>query len=80
MQPTQYEKNILKPISPQGNSSIKKVHNFLKRVHTKFLESSDLEWDQLMPLACYCYSIFPRSNGTEAPFSSCLAVSQWKAT
>ena len=31
---------------PQGNLRIENVHNFLKRTLTKFLESSDLEWDE----------------------------------
>ena len=44
------------------------VHNFLKRTLTKFLESSDLKWDKLLPFACYCYNIFPGNNGTEPPF------------
>ena len=54
---------------PQGNSTIKNMHNFLRRTITKFLESSDLEWNKLLPFACYCYNIFPGSNGTEPPFS-----------
>ena len=33
---------------------------------TKFLESSDMEWDALLPLACWCYNIFPGSHGTES--------------
>ena len=33
-----------------------------------FLESGDLEWDDLLPFACYCYNIFPISNGIESPF------------
>ena len=44
------------------------VHNFLKRTLTKFLDSSDLEWDEL-PFACYCYNIYPSSSGTESPFA-----------
>ena len=30
---------------PQGNSRIENVHNFLKRMLTKFLSSLDTEWD-----------------------------------
>ena len=38
------------------------VHNFIKRSLTKFLESSDLEWDELLPFACYYYTIFSRGK------------------
>ena len=53
------------PFHPQGNLRIQNVHNFLKRILKKFLESSDLEWDELIPFACYCYDIFLGSNETE---------------
>ena len=53
---------------PQGNSRIKNVHNFLKRTLTKFLESSDIEWNELLPFVFYYYNIFPISNGTKPPF------------
>ena len=52
----------------QGNSRIKDVHNFLKRTITKFLESSDLEWDELLLFVFYFYNLFPQSNGIEPPF------------
>ena len=38
----------------QGNARVENVHNFLKRKLTKFLECSDLEWDELLPFTCYC--------------------------
>ena len=44
------------------------VHNFLKRTLTKFLDNSNLKLDELPPFACYCYNIFPGSNGTESLF------------
>ena len=44
------------------------MHNFLKRTLTKFLNNSDLEWDEFLPFTCYCYNIFPSSNGTKSPF------------
>ena len=52
----------------QGNSRIKNMHNLLKRTLTTFLESGDLEWNEMLPFAFYCYNIFPRSNETEPPF------------
>ena len=40
---------------------------FLRAI-TKFLDSSHLEWDELLPFAYYCYNIFPSSNRTEPIF------------
>ena len=40
----------------------------LNKHSTKFLESCDLEWDDLLPFTCYCHNIFLGSNGTESPF------------
>ena len=44
----------------QGNAKVENVHNVLKQTLSKFLDSSDLEWDELLPFTCYCYKIFPR--------------------
>ena len=52
----------------QGNSRIKNMHNFLKKTFIKFLESSDLEWDELLQFVCYCYNIFSRCNITKPQF------------
>ena len=52
----------------QGNAKVEIVHNFLKQTLTKFLDNSDLEWDELLPFACYCYNIFPGSKGTQPTF------------
>ena len=40
------------PYRPQGKSRIENVHNFLKRMLTKFLSSSDAKWDKfyLLPV------------------------------
>ena len=43
------------------------THNFLQRTLTKFLDSSNLEWDEL-PFAFYCYNTFPGRNSTKSPF------------
>ena len=44
------------------------VHNFPKRAITKFMDSSDPEWDELLPCTCYCCNIIPSSTCTESPF------------
>ena len=64
---------------PLGNLKIENVNNFFKRTLSKFLESSDLEWDELLSFVCYCYNIFPSSNETEPPFSSYMAMNKQKA-
>ena len=38
------------PYRSQCNSRIENVHNILKRMLTKFLSSSDAEWDEVLPL------------------------------
>ena len=54
--------------SAPSNSRIENVYNFLKQTLTTFLESSGLEWDNLLLFICNCYNIFPGSNGKESPF------------
>ena len=56
------------PYRPQGNSPIKNVHNFLKRTLTKFLSSSDAEWDRILLFACYCFNSTPTADDLESPF------------
>ena len=57
-----------KQLHPKGNLRIENMQIFLKRTLTKFLDSSNLEWDELLPFVFYCYNIFPCSNGTEQQF------------
>ena len=56
------------PYVPQGNSCIENVHNFLKRTLTKFLSSSDAEWDKILPFACYCFNSTQTADALESPF------------
>ena len=35
---------------------------------TKFLSSSDAEWDKVLPFACYCFNSTPTSNDLESLF------------
>ena len=56
------------PFHSQGNTKVENVHNFLKWTTTKFIESSDLEWDEFLPFECYNCNIFLGSNGKESPF------------
>ena len=54
------------PYRPQGNSCIENVHNFLKRTLTKFLSSSDAQWDRILPFACYCFNTTPTADDLES--------------
>ena len=53
---------FLNPCRPEGNSHIENVHNILKRTLTKFLSSSDAEWDKILPFACYCFNTTPTAD------------------
>ena len=41
----------------QENGRIESIHNFLKCTIAKFTYSSQLKWDDVLPLATYCYNI-----------------------
>ena len=53
---------------PQGNGRIENVHNFLKCTLSKFTCSSQLKWDDALPLATYCYNTVPSVDDLESPF------------
>ena len=56
------------PYRPQGNSRLENMHNFLKCTISKFLHSSMLEWDDILPIAAYIYNIAPTVNDLKSPF------------
>ena len=56
------------PYRPQGNFHIENIHNFLKRTLTRFLSSSDTEWDRILPFACSCFNTTPKAEDLESPF------------
>ena len=56
------------PYYPKGNSRIENIHNFLKCTIAKFMYGSQLEWDDALPLATYCYNITPSVDDLELPF------------
>ena len=68
MSPTRCKNLFSYPLHPQGNTKVENIHDFLKGTLTKFVDNNDLEWDKLLPFACYCYNRFPNNNGTESPF------------
>ena len=56
------------PYRPQGNSTIENIYNILKITLTKFLSSSDVKWDKVLPFACYCFNSTPTSDDLEILF------------
>ena len=56
------------PYYPRGDSRIKSIHNFLKETIAKFMYGSQLNWDDALPLATYCYNITPSIDDLESPF------------
>ena len=68
MQSSGNYKVILQPISFKVNAKVENAHNFLKWTLITFLVCSDLEWDELLPFACYCYSTYHGSNITKSLF------------
>ena len=50
---------------PKGNSRIENIHNFLKCTIAKFTYDSQLEWDDALPLATYCYNVAPSVDDLE---------------
>ena len=56
------------PFYPKGNSRIENVHNFLKHTIENFTCGSQLEWDDALPLATYCFSIAPAVDDLESLF------------
>ena len=53
---------------PKGNSRIENVHNFLKHTMAKFTYDSQLELDDVLPLAIYCHNIAPSVGNLKSPF------------
>ena len=52
---------------PQSNGKLEGFHYFLKTCTTKMI-TGDLEWDEVLHLACNGYNFFPSESAKEAPF------------
>ena len=55
------------PYHPASNSRIEGFHAFLKACISKHI-SPQLEWDDLVPLACATYNFIPNEHSKESPF------------
>ena len=55
------------PYHPASNGQIEGFHAFLKACISKHL-APQLEWDELIPLACAAYNFMPNEHSKESPF------------
>ena len=64
------------PYHPASNGRIEGFHAFLKACISKHI-SPQLEWDDLVPLACAAYNFIPNEHSKESPSSLCLEGTQF---
>ena len=55
------------PYRPQSNGRIESFHYFLKACISKHI-MPQIEWDDVVPLACAAYNFFPNEHSKESPF------------
>ena len=55
------------PYHPASNGRVEGFHAFLKVCITKYV-APQLEWDDLIPLACAAYNFLPNQHSKESPF------------
>ena len=54
--------------TPQANGRLEGWHRFLKSCIAKHIRGTDVEWDDLIPLAVSAYNFFPCQSSKESPF------------
>ena len=52
---------------PQSNGRIESFHYFLKACISKHI-TPQIEWDDVVPLACVVYNFLPNEHSKESPF------------
>ena len=55
------------PYRPQSNGRIESFHYFLKACIAKHI-TPQMEWDDVVPLACAAYNFFPNEHSRESLF------------
>ena len=55
------------PYRPQSNGRIESFHYFLKACISKHI-MPQIEWDDVVPLACTAYNFLPNEHSKESPF------------
>ena len=63
---------------PQGNAKVENVHNFLKKALTKFLDNSNLEWDEPLHSLVIVLTYFQEAMAPYPHSSLCLDEIQQK--
>ena len=62
-------KHVFSPVyTPKANGRLEGWYRFLKACIAKHICGTDLEWDQLVPLAVSAYNFFPCQSSRESPF------------
>ena len=62
-------KQVFSPVyTPQANGRLEGWHRFLKSCIAKHIRGTDIEWDDLIPLAVSSYNFFPCQSSKEYPF------------
>ena len=62
-------KQVFSPVyTPQANGRLEGWHRFLKACIAKHIRGTDVEWDDLIPLAVLAYNFFPCQSSKESPF------------
>ena len=62
-------KQVFSPVyTPQANGRLEGWHRFLKSCIAKHVRGTDVEWDDLIPLAVSSYNFFPCQSSKESPF------------
>ena len=62
-------KRIYSPVyTPQSNGKLEGYHRFFKACIAKQIRGSDLEWDEIVPMASAAYNFFPCQASKESPF------------
>ena len=62
-------KQVFSPVyTPQANGRLEGWHRFLKSCIAKHIRGTDVEWDELIPLAVSAYNFFPCQSSKESPF------------
>ena len=62
-------KHIFSPVyTPQSNGRLEGWHRFFKACIAKHIRGSEVEWDELVPLAVSAYNFFLCQSSKESPF------------
>ena len=62
-------KRIYSPVyTPESNGKLEGYHHFFKACIAKQIRGTQLEWDEVVPMASAAYNFFPCQSSRESPF------------